>query len=415
MSGSTLASSGKARARPYCKSEFGATSLTAEPTLEDLDADPYEVFDRLRPAGGIHWVQPLQLWYVIDHRLVRDILQNSTDFVTGTNESLIFDTFGENMLTVEGPEQLRYRSAFRHAFSPQSVRERMSSLVLQHVDNLIDGFETSGHVELRNAFASRLPILSILSVFGLALELERRFRRWYDDFEAALSNFEWKQDIRNRAAGSVAEFHKLLQQQIETLRDKEADGLLSQVVNAPPGERLTDEEIRRNALIILFGGISTVEALILNSTVAILSRPEWLEQIRHDRNKVAVAIEEAVRWQSPVQSATRHVVRDVVVGGKLIAAGSTVNCMLGGANRDPGVFEDPERLDWGRNNLRRHVSFATGPHTCLGNHLARLEGRLALMQLVNRLPNLRVDGRVEFRGYEFRQPRRLDLVWDPAV
>lgn len=382
--------------------------------LKALDVDPYAVFDELRPSGPVHWIEPLRMWYVIDHANVSDTLLNSTDFITGTPGSLVYDTFGAHMMTVDGAAQVRYRNAFRSAFSAGAVRTRLKDRIQRNVDALIDAIEKDGRTDLRPSFANRLPVLSILDVFGLPPSFERKFRAWYDDFEAALANFERRDSIRATAAQGVEEFHNLMQQQIEAMRGADVEGLLAAVVNAPEENRLSDEEIRRNALIIMFGGISTVEALLLNTLFAILSDDALRERLEGDMDLLPSIIEESVRWQSPVQSATRRAMRDVEIGGEMIKAGDAVNCMLGAANRDPAVFADPSRFDIERANIKRHLGFATGPHVCLGNHLARLEAETALERLLTRLKGLQLKNSrsVEFRGYEFRQPAALDIIWN---
>lgn len=189
--------------------------------------------------------------------------------------------------------------------------------------------------------------------------------------------------------------------------------LLREVANKPAGERLTDEEIRRNASIIFFGGISTVEALILDSLYALFTHPNTLARVRADLSLIPAVLEEVMRWMSPVQSAMRHATRDVVLGGAEIRAGDTVSCMLGAANRDPQLFAEPDVFDIDRPNLRKHLGFAFGPHSCLGLHLARLEARIALEELLIRLPDLGPvgDEPMIVEGYEFRQPRRLAVRW----
>ncbi|PQA86546.1 cytochrome P450 [Hyphococcus luteus] len=396
--------------------DVAALMQDREVFLEALDADPYSVYRALREKGPIHWIEPLKMWYVVDHRHIHEILMNAADFVTGTPHSLLYDTFGEHMLTVDGAAHFRYRSAFRGAFTPKTIQENLSARIERRVDELIDGFVAQGETDLRDSIASRLPVLTILEIFGLPLELEQRFRNWYDSFEAALSNFSWDAACRQRAAKNREEFHEVLQGQIETLRGSSTHGLLSSVVNGDEN-RLSDAEIRRNALIIMFGGISTVEALLLNTVYAILSQDFLRLQVDENPEIIPAVVEESVRWVSPVQSATRHVANDIEFAGVSLKAGDIVNCMLGAANRDPAIFEDPDKFILNRNNIRKHLGFAIGPHVCLGNNLARLEAKTAIEKLMARLDGLKLKdaGAVAIRGYEFRQPKRLDLVWTPKT
>jgi cytochrome P450 len=171
--------------------------------------------------------------------------------------------------------------------------------------------------------------------------------------------------------------------------------------------------MHRNLLIILFGGISTVEALILNALWVLFNNLGLRETILNAPDRIADLLEETMRWLSPVQSATRHVVADTEYANIFLSAGETINCMLGAANHDPAVFPDPERFDLARPNAKKHLGFAIGPHSCIGLHLAKLEARIALETLMRRLPGLALVSFAQSspEGNEFRQPRRMDVVW----
>ncbi|GAC1433907.1 MAG: hypothetical protein NVSMB6_31370 [Burkholderiaceae bacterium] len=239
-------------------------------------------------------------------------------------------------------------------------------------------------------------------------------RQWYDNFEAALANFAGDPDTREAARQSVAEFHALLDAAIGSINEVDDHALLARLVKAPADQRLSDDEIKRNLSIIFFGGISTVEALLLNSLWALFEHPMSLEQVRRSPALLAPAVEETMRWLSPVQSATRHVTQAFEWHGIEFSAHDTVNCMLGAANRDPSIFKDPDRFDLDRANSRRHLGFATGPHACLGSHLAKVEVRIGLEMLLGKLHGLRLERSLTQPpcGYEFRQPRRLTVSWD---
>lgn len=384
-----------------------------EVTADELDRDPYRIYRRMQSESPIGWVQDLDMWLVAGYKDVETILRNTDDFVTGTPDSLIFDTFGEHMLTAEGAQHERFKSRFRSAFSPARIRASMEEKTEACSRMLLDSFADNGRAELRKAYASRLPVLSILSLFNIPLDEEPRLRRWYDGFEQALSNFGWREDVRSRARGYVDEFHSLIRDHIARVRQAPDDSLLSQVVHDDSADRLDDGEICRNASIIFFGGISTVEAVVLNCLYALCTHPEALASMRDDPARIPHAIDETLRWLSPVQSATRHVVRPVSMGNATFRTGDVVNCMLGAANRDPAVFEDPEMFRLNRGNVRNHLGFALGPHFCLGSNLARLEAATAIRHILERCPDLRIAAghSVQIRGFEFRQPAALHLEW----
>lgn len=388
-------------------------SLGAQVRLNDLNRDPYPIFERLRVAEPVSWIDELQMWYLTRYKDIQTVLGDPARFTTRFESSTIFDTFGTHMLTSDGVEQQRYREPFRGAFTPAAVHRNMEGRVRELARSLIEGIAPRGCADLRADFAARLPILTILAAFGLPETEEPLLRRWYDTFEQALANFRADPAIRAAARTDVAAFHELLQLHILAVAGSEAGDLLAQVANRPPMERLSDAEIKRNASIIFFGGISTVEALILNCLFALFTHRQVLLRVKSNFALIPALVEEVMRWQSPVQSAMRHATTDVVLQGVQIRAGETVSCMLGAANRDPAVFPDPDRFDIDRPNARKHLGFAFGPHACLGSHLAKLEVRVALETLLSRLTDLEPapDEPMTVEGYEFRQPRRLLARW----
>jgi len=400
-------------------------------SLGELERDPYPVFARLREREPVSWLPALDMWYVVGYADVRDMLLDSRRLTTVSDRSTIYDTFGEHVLTSEGTVHERYRQAAGARFTPLAVRAHLEAAIHAAAATLIEGFASRGMIDLRPAFAARLPIQVMLMLCGISAEAETEMRRWYDSFEAALANFSGDPQVREAARRSVAEFHALLDAPIATARKAGAGGsanaadatgttqragesLIAHLANAPQG--LSDAEIKRNLSIIFFGGISTVEALLLNSLWALFENPASLERVRRDLTLVPQLLEETMRWLSPVQSATRHVAEPFEWKGIEFAAHDTVNCMLGAANRDPAIFADPDRFDLDRPNSRRHLGFATGTHACLGSHLAKAEARIALEALFGGLAELEIDWALSEppSGYEFRQPRRLTVRWRPA-
>jgi cytochrome P450 len=386
-------------------------------TLSELDKDPYPVYRQLQCREPISWCPATGMYLVTRYEDVRTVLMDTESYVAGTENSLIMDTFGAHMLTTEGELHDVYKQPLLPLFRAAAVRDRLQKSIEFHVTGLIDGFRHQGEADLRSAFAGRLPILSMLSLFGLPAADEGRMRGWYDAFEQALANFTWDAGIRNQAKLRVSEFHRYLQNRIKAKRLAPDESLLSQMIASKDPRPLSDEEIRRNASIIFFGGISTVEALILNSLYVLTDREVLMDRLQRLPDDTRPFLDEVVRWSGPVQSATRHVARPTELGGVEFSAGDTVNCMLAAANRDLAVFPQPDAFDMDRPNLRNHMGFAIGSHHCLGSHLAKLEAALAIEGLLNALPGLRrkPGNNPTMTGYEFRQPKQLVLVWETAT
>jgi len=340
-------------------------------------------------------------------------LKDNVSFVVGDEHSLVRDTFRVNMLTTEGEQHDFYKRPMLPTFRLGSMRELMETAIRQHCNELVDSFVDQGQVELRSAFACRLPIKTVLSLFGLPQEDEKILRGWYDSFEQALANFDWDPDIRAAGRTNMDSLHDYLQDKIEQKRAQPDGLILDQLLSISEPRQLTDDEIKANAAIIFFGGISTVEALTLNAVHTLENNPEAKQQVLANPEQVFSALDEVVRLCGPVQSAHRHVTREVTLGGVTFQPGDSVNFMLASANRDPAVFENPDSYNPSRGELRKHVGFAIGSHNCLGSHLAKLEAATALEVLYSRCPGLQLDPAhpVKVRGFEFRQPGALHLRW----
>lgn len=387
--------------------------LGAEIDLDQLDRDPYPVYALLREREPVSWLPRIGMWYLTRYDDVVAALGDNANFTVEYPDSLLSQVFGRQILSIDGQEHRQLRGHFHPFFTPKAVRERMEPRIHELASALIDEFELAGTVELRSAFAARLPVQVILAFFGLPLEAESSFREWYDSFEQALANFTRDPAINQRATRNVARFHELLAAYLGDQRATQAASFLATIAATTEADGVTEEEMRRTALTVFFGGISTVEALTLNTVWALGSHPQVMARIRQNPTLLQPTIEEVMRWVSPVQSATRRVTRAVRIREVDIPAGSTVSCMLGAANRDPAIFQDPDRFDIDRPNLRRHVGFAAGTHHCLGSHLARLEVSNGIGLLLGRLPHMQLDPQrpASVVGYEFRQPRELWVRW----
>lgn len=389
-----------------------AFPIGASLTLAELVKDPYPAYARLRTLEPVSWIPALNMWYVTRHDYVRQILLDSARFTTTSDHSLIVDTFGANMLTTDGTEHRRHRVAMQQPFSPVEIRKRLEPAIVKAAERLISGIDDVERVELRHAFAARLPVQTMLLTFGMPLEGEPLVRRCYDAFEQALANFTNDEEVRVNGQRGIAELFRFFGEALRDIRARgEATTLLGDLLNGNKRNVLSDDEICRNLALIFFGGISTVEGLILNAIWALAHNPVVLQRVNEDRSLVGRVIDETMRWLGPVQSATRHVTRALEFAGIQLREGDIVNCMLGGANHDPDVFTIPEIFDIDRPNLSRHLGFATGEHLCLGSRLAKAEAAIALPLILDRFGGLDIveNETIPPEGCEFRQPRALTL------
>lgn len=388
--------------------------LGAAVSFNDLERDPHTAYARLREQEPISWIPALGMYVVTRHDLYRQIMLDDQCFTVGFEHSTVADCMGHHMMTTDGAEARRFKQAHRRPFMPQSIKSQLEPAIRRISSELIDGFASRGEVDLRRQFAARLPVLVMLELFGLPRNLEATFRTWFDALGQGLANTLWDERIRQEAKRAVADFHDCIGRELASVRRQRKPGtLLDTLAHDDAKTRLSDDEIKRNAAIVFFGGISTVEAVVLNTIHALHHHPEALERAVADRSLLPQVIEETIRWIGPVQNSHRHVSRGVEIAGVQFEPGDVVSCSQAAANHDPSVFVNPDRFNIDRPNLQQSVAFAHGPHVCLGLHLARAEARIAVDLLLTRLKGF---GLVESRctppyGSEFRQPLELWMRW----
>lgn len=384
--------------------------------LADLAIDPYPILAELRTHEPVSWVPETGMWFVTRRDDVLDVLRDPERFTTDA-PSTIRDMFGAHMMTTEGPRQIRYKRKCLPPFHVSRLATNSVPKLRAEAERLVEAMVANevGSAELGAAVARPLALHSVMSVLGLPLEEMARVNEWYAAFASALANFRGDPAIRAAGKDAAGAFNRALDPILEALQRDPNGTLLADLV-CDHVDPLTRDEIHSNALIILFGGIETTESMIANAVWALLTHPEQFGRARTSDKALDLAIEETLRWDAAVQSATRHATCDVELRGVAISEGDAVQCMLGAANRDPLHFSDPDRFDVSRENAGDHLSFAVGRHFCLGAPLARLETRAAIDALLRSCPGLRLDPERPSApyGYEFRKPESLWVVWDTA-
>jgi len=377
-----------------------------------LSADPYPILADLRVHEPVSWVPETEMWFVTRYDDVRAILADFETYTVDTEHSIIRDMFGRHMMTLDGPEQVRHKKQCMPMFRPKDLAASVGSSVDERVTRLVEEFAGGGasRGELRSQLARPLAVETVTQILGLPLEQAPHIARWYDRFAEALANFARDPDVRAKGHEASTEFAVLVRAVLASTGDGAPDSLLKRL--ARMDDRLSDDEIVSNALIIMFGGIETTEAQLCNTVWSLLSHSDTLSEVRADPALLDAAIEESLRWQPSVQSCTRHVTSDVQLRGVDIAEGEVVQCMLGAANRDPERFPDPDRFDIHRGNARDHLAFGAARHFCLGAPLARVEIRTAIVALLDRFPGLALDEErpTVMAGYEFRKPPEMWLT-----
>jgi cytochrome P450 len=312
------------------------------------------------------------------------------------------------MLSLDGDAHSTHRDPFARAFRLDAVRDRFTELVRTETDDLIDTFADDGHAELRRALAGPLAVRVMIVALGLEETPTRTVLGWYEAIVAAVTDITAGAPVS--PAGSQA-FSELVASVARSLDGEPEASLLAAVAGKPGG--LTGAQVTSNAAVLLFGGIETTEGMIANLILHVLRDEGQRDALLADPALLPNAVEESLRLEPAAAVIDRYATKDVELGGVNIGRGDPVTLSIAAANRDPVLFVDPDRFDVHRPNANRHVTFAHGPHVCLGMHLARLEARTALGRLLARLPGLRLNPAYPSapRGLVFRKPPTLDVLW----
>jgi cytochrome P450 len=380
--------------------------------------DPYPELAEARRANPIQKLdsslmpheEGQDVFFIYRHEDITQVLRDGETFSSAHIIDLIMGPImGEHiMLGMDDPEHRRYRAIVSTAFRQKVLAQWEQELLVDVANELIDAFAGRGSADLVREFNFPFPTKVISGILGLPREDYRQFQRW----TTAILSFFTKLDEAIVASQEVKEYMSVIL--AERRRTPRAD-LISELAQAElDGERLSDEEIFSFLRLLLPAGVETTYRATGNMLFSLLSSPDQLEAVRSDRELIPQAIEESLRLETPLLNITRLATKDAEVGGVLIPAGSTVMLMLAAANRDEARYPDPDHYDVLRASPKPHISFGHGPHACLGTHLARLEMRVALNLLLDRLPNLRLDPEGDdphIRGQIFRSPTSLPVLF----
>ena len=264
------------------------------------------------------------------------------------------------------------------------------------VEELLDDLEGKNRIDLIESFAFPLPVTVIAEMLGVPPEDMDRFKDWSNDASLTVEPSLTDEQIRRMRKASE-ELFEYFEGIMEQRRRQPRDDMITALMNAEEeGDRLTHEELLTTLVLLLVAGNETTRNLIGNGTLALLRNPDQLQLLRENPDMLDTAINELLRYDSPVQLDGRIVRDEVEIDGNLIRPGQRVLCAIGAANRDPAVFANPNVLDIGRRE-KSHIAFGRGIHHCLGAPLAMLEGRVAFSALLDRFPSMSLIAEPEFR------------------
>jgi len=377
-------------------------------------ADPYPLYAGLRDRGLVR--SPLGPWATARHATAESILRDrrfSSSPVRQRGYKPPHYPPGDpraelpaaDLLTMDPPDHTRLRRLVSGAFTPRAIAA-LEPWIRETADRLLGSADVAAGFDLIDALAFPLPIAVICHLLGVPAEDRAKFRAWGHDVATTLDP-QPRPAAESRSRASELALTGYLLDLVRQRRAEPDGSLLSALVAAEDeGDRLTSGELVSTALLLLVAGFETTVNLIGNGTVALLGEPGQWDRLREEPALIPGAVEEVLRYDSPVQLTSRIATEDVEIDGAEIPKGVPVIVAIGGANRDPQVFGEPDRVVIDRPDAARHLSFSLGIHHCLGAALARLEGRIAFEELTRRYPRLRLAGPpvrrplLVLRGYE---------------
>ena len=360
----------------------------------EVIAEPYQMYKKLREHDPVHWDPYMHAWVVTSYPEVLKVLMNYS--ADRTPLPAYLDELGlsfmkpfsevmlQQMMFMDGAKHARLRSLCAAAFTPRRV-EGLRSVIESVAENLIDKFIATGSVDLITEFANPLPAIVTAKLLGVPVEDHEQLHAWVLDLAEVLGNFQHHPDRVVQIVQSLDALKRYIAAIMEEQRVQPNDGLIQSLMMAEvDGNRLSNDEVIANTIITLIGGHETTTNLIASGFLTLLREPDAREQLRGSPEIINSAVEELLRFESPVQHTARIAPEDVALGGKRIKKGERVVAVLAAANRDPNRFANPNSLNLLRPD-NRHLAFGWAAHFCFGAPLARMEGQVAFNTLLRRL------------------------------
>jgi pimeloyl-[acyl-carrier protein] synthase len=384
-----------------CSAPKATSVLTLTQLLDpEVLANPYPLFHRLRREDPVHWDPFLHAWVVTRYADVVNVLYNFSADRTPTPEHLariglpdfapIAQVMVKQMLFMDPPAHTRIRRLASYAFTPSRVavlRDHIREIVSDLIDSVVD----RGQMDVIADLAAPLPYTVTAEMLGVPIEDAPQLKAWSQDFAQMLGNFQHNPEHAAHVRQSVGEMTEYFHSAIREIQQHPREGLIHSFLTAEAeGDRYTEEEIIANTIVTMVGGQETTTNLIGNGVLTLLRNPEQLLRLRADLSLIPSAVEEILRYEPPSQHTARLAPCDVELGGKKISKKQAVIAVMAAGNRDPERFPEPDRFEITRED-NRHLSFGWAAHFCFGAALARIEGQLALEEMLRRLENWKLE------------------------
>ncbi|MDE8586214.1 cytochrome P450 [Arthrobacter sp. NQ4] len=377
--------------------------------------DPFPQYERMRATAPVFQDDQSGSWHVFRYDDVQRVLSEHATFSSrmgGDNPSGTGQLFASSLITTDPPRHRQLRSLVTQAFTPKAV-DALAPRIAGLTDELLAEIAGKGSADLIRDLAYPLPVIVISELMGIPSEDRERFKHWSDVIVSQTRTLPASETQDSTTSEMVEYFLALIDQR----RSRPGTDLISSLLAAEiDGQKLTVPELLGFCALLLVAGNETTTNLIGNAVLCLAESPGTLERLFSEPALVPQALEEVLRFRSPVQSMYRVAVADTVVGDQLIPAGAPIVAWIGSANRDGQQFQRAAEFDVDR-NPNRHLAFGHGIHFCLGAPLARLEARIALEALLSRLPGLSVASGAQLERMDSSIVyglKELPVTWQPA-
>jgi cytochrome P450 len=384
-------------------------------TVEELDRDPYPIYARLRAEAPVCFVPAVGLWFVTRWEDVEAAATQPELFCSRVDPSPLERTMGgESILLLDGEPQKRLRAMLDPSLRPRVVEATTPDLVEPLADELLDGLEERGEAELMSEYFEPISVLGLGRVLGLGHVEGDTLRRWFHGLAEGATNFEDDPAKWKVADATAAEIDVALAPVFERLHaDPDGSTIATMLALAEGTLEERTATILPTLKVILLGGMQE-PGHAAGSTLVGLLESRQVRAMLDDFGLVRDAVEEGLRWVSPIGTQTRRAVADAALGGITLPAGANLGLLVSSANRDEEVW-GPTADEYNLFRPKRtHAAFGFGTHYCSGHHFSRVQMRISLTRLLERLPSIRLDPERPplFTGWEFRAPRHLHVLWD---
>src|ERR1700732_3642102 len=374
---------------------------------DEILQDPYPTYARLHEEGPLHYLDvgsKWAVWSIVSHAECASIAKDPRLSAKRAQQMLLplplshqaefselARMLGLWLIFMDAPEPTRLRKLFNQGFSSAAI-EGLRPQVEAIVDRMLKQLQPGSEVELMREFANPMPVRIISEMLGVPQEMHDTFVNWSRAIAVFRGSPDRTVEQARAAQDALIELTDFFRETVAERKRNKGNDLISLLIDIEEeGEVLTEEELYAQCIALLFAGHETTRNLIGNGMYTLLKHPQETAELREKPEMIRSAVEEILRYESPVQFTARVLKEDIEVCGQRIPKKWSILCMLGAANRDPKQFKEPNELNLKRLN-NQHLAFSAGPHFCIGSQLARLEGQIAILNLVQRFPEMKLSG-----------------------